>query len=287
MKLSTATTLLACAASQAQAFSDSSPFVLLSTAKLATPPSTSQLQTASQVLTTAKSLLASCPTKRYLLVSQPYMHAADIRDNDGSSSSSSSDSSCRMPNLCRAAGREDINSWAVAETIGRVSGQPLEEYIAQTCGEGVSVQRVELKQLPAASDRDGAERVREEALGDNDYELGKLLDTLEGEDYTVMVFSDASEFKAYEPEFSGPVHMDMKRSIERQVVGGSKSNSTSDNRPLFEKYQFFTPGIFMAFIVMAVVLSILGVGLKALSSLEVSYGAFDKDMGPAAQKKQM
>jgi hypothetical protein len=43
----------------------------------------------------------------------------------------------------------------------------------------------------------------------------------------------------------------------------------------------------MAFIVMAVVLSILGVGLKALSSLEVSYGAFDKDMGPAAQKKQM
>lgn len=43
----------------------------------------------------------------------------------------------------------------------------------------------------------------------------------------------------------------------------------------------------MAFIVLAVVLSILGVGLKALSSLEVSYGAFDKDMGPAAQKKQM
>lgn len=43
----------------------------------------------------------------------------------------------------------------------------------------------------------------------------------------------------------------------------------------------------MAFIVLLVVLSILGVGLKALSSLEVSYGAFDKDMGPAAQKKQM
>ena len=57
-----------------------------------------------------------------------------------------------------------------------------------------------------------------------------------------MVFSDASEFKAYEPEFSGPVHMDMKRSVERQFVGRSKGNSTSDNRPLFEKYQFFTPG---------------------------------------------
>ncbi|KAH6640978.1 vacuolar ATP synthase subunit S1-domain-containing protein [Chaetomium tenue] len=317
MKLSTATTLLACAASQAQAFSDSSPFVLLSTAKfvpvpyrklqptvlpqpaahtrtlidtqshrLSTPPSTSQLQTASQVLTTAKSLLASCPTKRYLLVSQPNMHAADIRDDSSSSSSSSSSDSCRMPNLCRAARRDDINSWAVAETIGRVSGQPLEEYIAQTCGEGVSVQRVELRQLPAASDRVGAESARGEVLGDNDHELGKLLDTLEGEDYTVVVFSDPSESKAYEPEFSGPVHMDMKRSVERQFVARSKSDST-DNLPLFEKYQFFTPGIFMAFIVLAVVLSILGVGLKALSSLEVSYGAFDKDMGPAAQKKQM
>jgi hypothetical protein len=119
-----------------------------------------------------------------------------------------------------------------------------------------------------------------------DHELGQLLDTLAGEDYTVVVFSDPSEAKAYEPEFSGPVHMDMKRSVERQFVARSKSDS-ADNLPLFEKYQFFTPGIFMAFIVLAVVLSILGVGLKALSSLEVSYGAFDKDMGPAAQKKQM
>lgn len=42
----------------------------------------------------------------------------------------------------------------------------------------------------------------------------------------------------------------------------------------------------MALIVSVILFSILGVGLKALSSLEVSYGAFEKDMGPAAQKKQ-
>jgi hypothetical protein len=42
----------------------------------------------------------------------------------------------------------------------------------------------------------------------------------------------------------------------------------------------------MGFIALFVILSILYVGLSALSSLEVSYGAFDKDMGPAAQKKQ-
>lgn len=42
----------------------------------------------------------------------------------------------------------------------------------------------------------------------------------------------------------------------------------------------------MGIIVSLVLFSILFVGIKALASLEVSYGAFDKEMGPAAQKKQ-
>ncbi|KAK4157207.1 BIG/ATPase V1 complex, subunit S1 [Chaetomidium leptoderma] len=310
MKLSTTAALLACAASQAQAFSDSAPFILFSTAKLPPPPSTAQLQTSSQVLTTAKSLLASCPTRRYILVSQPNMHAADIRDvsssgsssGSGSGSSSSSSSSCHhMPNLCRAV--QDITAaaatgsesgggvWAVAEVIGQVSlGGPLGEYIATACeaaGVVASVERVELQHLPAVSEK--KEGRRGEVLGDNDHELGKLLDSLDG-DYTVMVFSDPNEFKAYESEFAAePVHVDMRRwsDEEPNLVSRKKSDNATSNLPLFEKYQFFTPGIFMAFIVLAIVLSILYVGLSALSSLEVSYGAFDKDMGPAAQKKQM
>lgn len=43
----------------------------------------------------------------------------------------------------------------------------------------------------------------------------------------------------------------------------------------------------MSLITLILLLSILGVGIRALASLEVSYGAFDKDMGPAAQKKQI
>jgi len=46
-------------------------------------------------------------------------------------------------------------------------------------------------------------------------------------------------------------------------------------------------GVFMALVTLLILLSILGAGLKAVASLQVSYGAFDKDMGPAAQKKQM
>jgi hypothetical protein len=42
----------------------------------------------------------------------------------------------------------------------------------------------------------------------------------------------------------------------------------------------------MGIIAALVIFSILGVGVKALSSLQVSYGAFEKEMGPAQQKKQ-
>ena len=35
-----------------------------------------------------------------------------------------------------------------------------------------------------------------------------------------------------------------------------------------------------------ILIAILSVGFSALGSLQVSYGAFDKEMGPAAQKKQ-
>lgn len=42
----------------------------------------------------------------------------------------------------------------------------------------------------------------------------------------------------------------------------------------------------MGLLVVSILLAIAGVGLSALGSLQVSYGAFEKEMGPAAQKKQ-
>ena len=41
----------------------------------------------------------------------------------------------------------------------------------------------------------------------------------------------------------------------------------------------------MGLLVSFILLSILSVAISALSSLEVSYGAFDKEMGPTAQRK--
>jgi hypothetical protein len=45
-------------------------------------------------------------------------------------------------------------------------------------------------------------------------------------------------------------------------------------------------GIFMGFLVGFLLLSILYVGVSALASLQVTYAAFDKDMGQLASKKQ-
>jgi hypothetical protein len=72
-----------------------------------------------------------------------------------------------------------------------------------------------------------------------DRELGLLLDSLNG-DYTLLLFSDPNDGKSYEADFGDAINLDLKRREVLEVVGKRKDNSTS--LPLFEKYQFFTPG---------------------------------------------
>lgn len=49
---------------------------------------------------------------------------------------------------------------------------------------------------------------------------------------------------------------------------------------------FTVSGIFMGLTVSLLLFSILYVGVSAIAGLEVSYGAFSKENGPQAQKKQ-
>lgn len=85
--------------------------------------------------------------------------------------------------------------------------------------------------------------------------------------------------------FQAPVHMELKRDLSHQKRA-SDGNITLPNGPLFERYQYFTPGLFMGLLVSFVLVMILYVGITGVASLQVSYAAFDKEMGPAAQKKQ-
>lgn len=83
-----------------------------------------------------------------------------------------------------------------------------------------------------------------------------------------------------ETPFDEAVRMELKRDTTF-----TRATNNSDGG-LFEKYQFFSPGLFMAFSAMVPLILILAVGLNALANLEVSYFAFSKEMGPSAQKKQ-
>jgi hypothetical protein len=83
-----------------------------------------------------------------------------------------------------------------------------------------------------------------------------------------------------ENPFAGAVQMELKRDLSSH-----RRAAAAKEGALFERYQYFSPGIFMAFFAIIPMFSIVFVGLKALSSLEVSYFAFSKEMGPAAQRK--
>ncbi|GKT58911.1 ER protein BIG1 [Colletotrichum tofieldiae] len=259
----------------AQAFTDSSPFVMLSTAKFA-QSDPNQLQTESQVVKSVQDLLSSCPTDRYLLVAQPNVNAADIRGPDGSD--------CKAPNLCRAIAGGDVHGvYSVAEVVGEVPIDALADYIKTACaGKTVEIEQTRLAPLG----RDTRERAS--TLADNDYAFGRNLEKLRSvsHSYTVIYLASPSE-PTYQAEFTGePLHAELKRHEASLLHARKDKNETDWNKlPLFEKYVFFSPGIFHAIVASIILFSILGVGIRALASLEIPYGAFEKENGPAAHKK--
>ncbi|ROT43144.1 BIG1-domain-containing protein [Sodiomyces alkalinus F11] len=275
MRLSRSAGLLVFAAS-ANAIADSSPFVLLSTGKFTQVPDASQLQTSTQVLNSVQLILDSCPTERYHIVSQPNLRASDIRGADD----------CKTRKLCSAASNDRVrNTYSVAEVVGKIEADNLSKYIQAACsnqGRAAEVQETALHPLPS----DHLER--EKQLAKNDQILDRALDDLLSSDsYTIIYLSSPAGSSKSDVDSTGSISAELKKLRARAWSVRRQDNSTDwNNLPLFEKYQFLTPGIFHGIVVTLVILSILGVGLRALSSLEVSYGAFDKEMGPAAQKKQ-
>jgi hypothetical protein len=91
---------------------------------------------------------------------------------------------------------------------------------------------------------------------------------------------------AYEMEdpFGDAVQMELKRDLS--LHGRANNDGSQDDGGLFERYQYLSPGLFMGISAMIPLVLILLVGLRAISNLEVSYFAFSKEMGPAAQRKQ-
>ncbi|KAL2888715.1 BIG1-domain-containing protein [Ceratocystis lukuohia] len=257
----------------AQAFPDTSPFILSSTASLDMPATTDQLQSNTHVLKTAKELLSTCPTDKYVVISQPKLHSQDL---------ASASSSPTLHEIVK--GSVIKSTYSVAGMYGEIASEDVLTYIRAACGSRydrgeISISSLPLQALPldtASTDE------RDEALLSNDRIIADVLATAPlGNSYTILYLSDVRDLK-YEAQFETAFSSDLKR----DEASAHRANASADHRPFFEKYELFNAGIYMALVATSFLLMILFVGLKALGSLEVSVGAFDKDMGPSAQKKQ-
>ncbi|KAF5244965.1 hypothetical protein FAUST_2074 [Fusarium austroamericanum] len=259
----------------ASAFSDSWPLVMFSTSKFSDATSNNQIQTRSQALEQVKDLLTSCPTDNYVLIAQEGANAADIRRTNANS------------NLHQAIARKEIQGkFIVSEVVGEsIDADAIQDYIQTACYEQAKKVEPHFTLIKAGDDKEATEKwiSNEQWMKDSYTVMFVGTPSTKAKAASTSKKVSGSEKTIYESEFIEPLHMDLKRDVSE---GSKAGNTTRDTRGLFEKYQFFTPGIFMAIITAIVLFSILGVGLRALASLEVSYGSFEKDMGPAAQKKQ-
>ncbi|KAL3418217.1 ER protein big1 [Phlyctema vagabunda] len=293
MRFSIATTLVAGAAT-AHAFRDTSPFLLFSSSPLPSTISslsTDQLQSAADVVKQTDKLLSSCSSDIYLVVEQPEISAFDVS------------SQTSIPFLRQALADSSVQTkYVISEVVGLEASHQARRFVdkiqkecgaellvlqgSKTEGRALNVEGKTRVILSTFAGPNGDKNSRQRQLAGHDAELGReLLSHLKDHKYTVIyttspVLSAAEHTDIYDPIFQEALHMDLKR----DVIGARRGNHTVDRRPLFEKYNYFSPGLFMGLSVTLLLLTILGVGVRALSSLEVSYGAFAKEMGPSAQK---
>jgi hypothetical protein len=99
-------------------------------------PNQAQIQIGSDVESSAKAFLKSCPTDSYLVISQPNLHARDLRGSGAA------------PNLRGATGKAAA-SWTVSDVFGEILADDLAGYIREACSQkDVEVKEVKLAPLP-------------------------------------------------------------------------------------------------------------------------------------------
>nr|OQO23459.1 hypothetical protein B0A51_08706 [Rachicladosporium sp. CCFEE 5018] len=280
------------ATSAANAFRNSSPFLLLSTNPIESAPRSLEIATEQTVTDLIASATSKCSATTYFIVSQPGLTTADLRD------------STTLPNLhAWTAAAEHATSIEVANVIGELDVKSLTKRIARSCdtgdelilGDTLSYSSGEKEVLlttfpPLPVDK----KYRVAALKKLNTRFASLVSKL-GENYVFILAStpvEAAEAHAHMYEMDEPyptaMHQDLKRGLEleRRAKGNrSSADHMQDGLPLFEKYKFLSPGIFMSLTVSLLLVIILWVGVSAIAGLEVSYAAFSKEMGPAAQNK--
>ncbi|KAK4694960.1 hypothetical protein P7C71_g2705, partial [Lecanoromycetidae sp. Uapishka_2] len=260
------------------AFKDTSPFFLFSTSKLlAISPN---LVSADSLRKLVIPHLTECRSDTYVIVSQPGVEAADFADE------------YTAPRLREKMNGDDMSirsSFSVTDVLGLISGDELSKVIQDRCE--ASHLRVDASTGSFDIAEDSKPRVihvdfpalprgavRSQRLLEHDAFLASMLDMIASKKYTVVYttspasaahHTEPADSEAYEmdSQFQAHLHTDLKRDLSHQKRAFD-GNITLVDGPLFERYQYLTPGV------------------TGVASLQVSYAAFDKEMGPSAQKNK-
>ncbi|KAJ6013334.1 hypothetical protein N7540_007925 [Penicillium herquei] len=287
--------LLALGAAAVDAFRDTSPFFMASTSEVLM--NSAYIKNGASVYDEISSALSTCPSDYYVVVSQPGVHSSDF---------STRKSAPRLGAKMLGKDKSIRSKMSVNEVAGLLDVKQIKNLLVDNCKAqttaidgssgsypshfepGPQVIDVEFPMLSLGSDR-------ARQLSENDGLLSDIIDRIpSASKYTVLYVTSPREFPesdsvVYESsnEFNQEgLHMDLKRDYSSHSSYSSSSASSDRHQSLFDEYQYFTPGIFMGLIASFFFIFILYIGISALSSLQVSYAAFEKDTSAAAQKKQ-
>ncbi|KAI9256484.1 hypothetical protein BDA99DRAFT_516534 [Phascolomyces articulosus] len=156
--------------------------------------------------------------------------------------------------------REDAVTRTEVEYIAdNVNVDDLAKLIAQECDGSVvhsdnlsndnEAPTVAILSLPNAEDTD--------ALQQNDVKVDEFIKNVQEQavDNYAVIYTSSSAKKS-------PSHLRKRSALERRAPPSEQS------RPIFAKYQLFSPGVFMAFAVAFIVIAIVSVGLTWLTTIQ-------------------
>jgi len=287
---------LALAVEYVHGYLDTTPFFMFSTSELLNPDS--QLQSADGIVSNVALSLTSCPSDFYILVSQQGVSGRDYE---------SIKSTPVLAQALSAQSKRGVrSSMVVPDVVGSINPSSWIELLQTKCGVETTEIDGSTGAIPATIPSSpqllqvalpAPSTSRKQDLSSNDAFFASILDLLPTQNYTVLYMTTRAVDSGLAAQQVEPTDYDMKSRIQESMhiglkrdlglrAGNKTENQTMIDGPLFDKYQFFTPGIFMGFLVGFLLLSILYVGVSALASLQVTYAAFDKDMGQLAAKKQ-
>ncbi|KAF8426387.1 BIG/ATPase V1 complex, subunit S1 [Tirmania nivea] len=299
------------------AFSNTSPFFLVTSSEIPksnVPTTSTSTLTIAEFVEIAKDVISQCGSDGYVIATQPGVHASDFSNGHAGTMGVEEVGGPGMPHLKRAL-FGDRRSLVVpfargGVEVGRIGegngvAQVLKEWVREKCGgEMVRVDastgtferfgdmrpKVMMVDFEPLDESDREMRAKE--LADTDAFLFSLLESFPSSRYTLIYTSTPRTTVPNHPSSKLQVPQTQDELRRRFAIPGKKPKDGNTDTvipmtgSLFKKYAFFSPGIWMGYLAAFFLISISYVGLNALTSLKVSYGAFEKEMGPAAQKKQ-